>query len=139
MARQAGTQVAGAGANHDCVNLGSRQPGLRQRALPGTGRQHRRMSGKALGQRIGVDAEHLGQRIDRQAPRLDAVVALQHGLRHPVGARIEPAKPFRRLERRQALRLGVAMSRRCGGDSGKEHGRSEPVEDTSWQHTLFRP
>ena len=70
--------------------------------------ERRRMGEEAPVERVGIDREDLVERIEREAARLDAVVALQNGSRDQVGARVETREPVGSLEGGKALGLGVA-------------------------------
>jgi hypothetical protein len=64
----------------------------------------RRVGEKAPVERVGVDAEDLVERIEREVARLDAVVALQDQARDHVRARVEAREPGGALEGFEALR-----------------------------------
>ena len=83
--------------------------------------ERRRMREKASAERVGVDREDFGERVEREAARLDAVVALQDGAGEEVRARIESPEPVGGLEGRQAFSLGVARRRGRRADSANVH------------------
>ena len=93
--------------------------GRGQRARAGLGGQRRRMGEKAPVERVGIDREHLVERIEREAARLDAVVALQDRARDQVRAGIETREPVGALEGGQAFGLGVATRRGGGAEAAK--------------------
>ena len=119
---QAGADVPRAGADHHGIDLSGGQSRFAQRALRRLGGQHGRMRREARRERIGIDGEHVGQRVQRQPARLDAVIALQYRARYQMGAGIETTIPVRFLEGRQALGLGVSRRRGGSTDSAKVHG-----------------
>ena len=80
-----------------------------------------RLREKAPRQRVRVDREDFVERIEGEPARLDAVVALQDGARHAMGARVEAREPVGSLEGCQALRLGVAGCRRRRADASEVH------------------
>ena len=71
---------------------------------------------------VGIDGEDVVEGIERQAPRLDAVVALQDGAGDEVRARVEAGEPGRALERVEAFGLGVTRGWRGGADAADVHG-----------------
>ena len=87
-------------------------PAARERPRAGLGGERRRVGEEAPVERVGVDREHLVERVEREAARLDAVVALQDTVcGDQVRARVEPREPVGRWKRVPALGLGVAA---CG-------------------------
>ena len=114
IAGKAGTEVAGAGADHNRVNGCRIDPGVGQRPPRRLGGEGGRVSQKPGCQRVRIDLENLVQRIHSQAALVDAVVPLKHGVRDETRPRIELAVPTGFAKRQQALCLGVAGGR-CGG------------------------
>ena len=107
------------------------EPGRGERARAGLGGQRRRMGEEAPVERVGIDREHLVERVEREPARLDAVVALQHGPRDQVRSAVEAGEPLGALEGRQALGLGVAGRGRGGAEAAKVHALQD-----EWKETL---
>ena len=131
VAREARAQIAGAGADDDGVDRRRIEPGRGERARPGLGGERRRMGEKAPIERVGVDREHLVERIEREPARLDAVVALQDGPGDEVGPAVEAGEPVRALEGRQALGLGVARRGRGRAEAAKVHAMQDREGDAA--------
>ena len=95
---QTGAQITRARRNDHGIDRLRLQ--VRAAQCGGAGRrgEPRCMGGESPVQRVGVDAEHVGERVDREPARLDAIVARQHRLRHRVRARVQAAEPVRRGE-----------------------------------------
>ena len=126
MTRQARTQITGTGADHHSVDLVRSDPGLGYGTFGRLGREHGRVREKTSGKGVGVYAEHLGQRINGESARLNAVIALQHSACDQVRAGIQSRIPVRMFERLQAFGFGVACCGSGGSDSEKKHGWGVP-------------
>ena len=123
MSGQAGAQISSACTDDYGVDAAGVEPALDKRALSGLRGKQRRMGEKALRQRVRVNGKHFVERFNCQSSRLDAVIALQHGARNEVRARIEPREPLRGAKRFKAFRFGVPRVWGRGGDGAHVHLR----------------
>ena len=90
--REAGTQIAGAGADEDGVHFLRPAVGVFQRALRGLGGKRRRVPGEAGLQGVGRLVKNFGERVERKMPRVNAVVAAENFFEDGVRTRLEPGK-----------------------------------------------
>ena len=127
IARDAGTQVAGAGARDHRIHLSRRQAGIVERTQSGFGGEPRGMLGEAPVQRVGIDVEDLVELGRDQMARRDPVVAQKHLLDQDLRPAAQAAVMLAGPERLPALGLAVALRRRRRPEPAKEHGRSRPV------------
>jgi hypothetical protein len=122
--REPRAQVAGAGANDEHVDVGRLQPGPGQCAFGRLRGEQGRVSEEAPRERVRVDCEGFGKRVNGKSPRFDPVVAPHDSARDDVRALVELHEPVGAFECLKALSLGVARRRRGRADSAKVHDQT---------------
>ena len=115
------TQIAGAGADNDGINLRGRELGSGQSAFGGLGGEFGCVPGKAGVQRVGCQDEGILQTLHRQVSGCNAVFTGQYPLEQRVGPRAELWELRRLLQRRQTLRLCKTPRRDGRAESDQIH------------------
>ena len=123
IARQAGTEIAGASADDDGIHFGGLAVGIVQGAHGGFNGERGRVLGKAGLQRVRGLVKRLRERVERKMARVNAVVAAKNFLEDGVRTACQLRKGRGIFERVPASSLLVTLTRGGGSNSNKKHGR----------------
>ena len=119
---EAGTKIAGAGADEHGVNFFRGAIRIFQRALCGLDCQRGRVFGEAGLQRVGRLVENFRNWIEREMARVNAVVTAEDFFEDGARTGFELRKLRPVLQRVPAFSLGVAVWRNGGAEADKKHG-----------------
>jgi hypothetical protein len=121
IARQAGAQVTGAGADNEGIDVVRPVAGMGERAFRGLGCEQGRVPRKTRLQHIGRQFKGLAQILQRQVARGDAAAAVENLFQDRTRAGLELVKPARLQKCLPAVPLRVPLWRHRRPQSRDEH------------------
>src|SRR5690606_10108770 len=108
IAGEAGTEIAGAGADEERIDLADRGARAPERPAPRPLGEGRRMLAGAAMKHVRIALARLGEPIEREVARADAVLAEEHALEKRARSRRKAREARRGAHRVPALFLAVA-------------------------------
>jgi hypothetical protein len=121
VAGEAGTQIAGAGADEHRVNFARFAVCVLQCALRSLRSQRGRVAGKAGVEYVGCQIKNLGYRFQRQVACGDTAVAAKHFFKNGARPRRQPGEWRCFLHCVPAFALGKALGWCGNSKTGNEH------------------